>query len=336
LWLGNAAPCAAAAPVIDRPFDKLAVPVALKIGLVGAYSDAGLFIAEEHGYFRELGLTVAFIGFPNSSKMVAPLGANDLDIAGGAVAPGLWNAEARQIGIKAVADKGSVRPGFSYEAWVVKPGSPVRDCAGLRGKSIGNAAPANSMLHGLDIFLHGCGLGIGDVTIRTLAYPDVAPALASDAVEVAQLNEPLLSIYLQKGLVEIFHLASDFRASEQAAVLQISPGLAARPDIARRFFVAYARGVADYAAYLQIHPLPEAFVDILLKHTGVTDRHLFDRVIPAYLAPFGSLEVDSLRLDFDWFRAHGFIASASVRFEDAIDTSFTDYARAYLARYPAK
>jgi NitT/TauT family transport system substrate-binding protein len=67
----------------------------------------------EKGYFAELGLKVELVTFTNAATMIAPLGGGQLDVGGGAVSAGLWNAELRKVGIRAVADKGSTRPGWS-------------------------------------------------------------------------------------------------------------------------------------------------------------------------------------------------------------------------------
>ena len=54
----------------------------VKIGIVNASSDIAFFIADKKGYFREEGIEAEFVPFDSGAKMVAPLGAGQLDVAG--------------------------------------------------------------------------------------------------------------------------------------------------------------------------------------------------------------------------------------------------------------
>src|SRR3954469_23244483 len=78
----------------------------IRVGHVNTVSDAGLYVAERKGYFKEVGLAIELTSFTTAANMIAPLGAAQLDVGGGTVAAGLYNAAARDIGIKIVADKG--------------------------------------------------------------------------------------------------------------------------------------------------------------------------------------------------------------------------------------
>src|SRR5947209_4874210 len=78
----------------------------LSVGLTGNTADAPMFIAQEKGYFREQGLDLNFKIFQSANDAVAPLGAGQLDIGAGAISAGFFNAVARGVDIKLVADKG--------------------------------------------------------------------------------------------------------------------------------------------------------------------------------------------------------------------------------------
>jgi NitT/TauT family transport system substrate-binding protein len=146
--------------------DKLAPlnpPLTVKAATVAQASDAALYIAVEKGYFKELGLNVEFVTFQSAATMVAPLGSGELDVGGGAVSAGLWNAELRNLGVKAVADKGSTRKGFSYFGMAVKKDSPIHECKDVKGKNLSNASTSNGLLHSIEIWLQTCGLTLRDV-----------------------------------------------------------------------------------------------------------------------------------------------------------------------------
>jgi NitT/TauT family transport system substrate-binding protein len=87
-------------------------PTEVTIGIVNSSSDVSFFIAEHQGYFRAAGIIPKYVVFDSGAKMNAPLGSGQLDVGGGGPSAGLYNAIARGIDIKIVADKGSQAKGF--------------------------------------------------------------------------------------------------------------------------------------------------------------------------------------------------------------------------------
>src|SRR3981081_4786752 len=82
-------------------------PPTVRVGTVNQASDAGLYVALEKGYFAELGLKVELVTFTNAATMIAPLGGGQLDVGGGAVSAGLWNAGLGKGGIRGGAHQGA-------------------------------------------------------------------------------------------------------------------------------------------------------------------------------------------------------------------------------------
>ena len=92
----------------------------VKIGTPLTISDAPIVIAEAKGYCRDQGIRTTVINLVTGSQMVAPLGAGQIDIAAAATSAGLFNAAARGIGLRIVADKGSNLPGYAYVSLLVR------------------------------------------------------------------------------------------------------------------------------------------------------------------------------------------------------------------------
>src|SRR5919202_570559 len=84
----------------------------VSVGLTNASTDVGLFVADAKGYFKEEGIELSFTPFDSAAKMIAPLGAGQLDVSGGAASSGLYNAVERGIDIRIVADKARNENGF--------------------------------------------------------------------------------------------------------------------------------------------------------------------------------------------------------------------------------
>src|SRR4029450_1349025 len=85
---------------------------AITVGATSSTSDAPIYIADKKGYFRDEGLDVKVVNFRSAADMVAPLGAGQIEAGAGSASAGLYNAVARGIKIKIVADKASSPPGY--------------------------------------------------------------------------------------------------------------------------------------------------------------------------------------------------------------------------------
>src|SRR5262245_18472485 len=57
----------------------------IKIGISRTLSDAGYYIADAMGFFRDVGIDVSIMGFNSAAQMIAPLGTGELDVGGGTV-----------------------------------------------------------------------------------------------------------------------------------------------------------------------------------------------------------------------------------------------------------
>jgi ABC-type nitrate/sulfonate/bicarbonate transport system substrate-binding protein len=141
----------------------------VRVGIVGASSDAPFFIADAKGYFSAEGLVLELTSFDSGAKMVAPLGTGDLDAGGGAVSVGLYNAVKRGVGLKIVADKVHYGPGYGFASLLVRKELVESG----KFKSYGD-------LKGLRVALSGVGIGDESVLNEALKrgglkWGDAAP-----------------------------------------------------------------------------------------------------------------------------------------------------------------
>jgi NitT/TauT family transport system substrate-binding protein len=214
---------------------------------------------------------------------------------------------------------------------VAKKDGPVHRCEDLKGKGISNASLSNGVLHAIELWLAKCGLSLADVDVKTLGYPEVVPALINGGIAAGHLGEPLLSANLQNGTIRVLARQDEMRAVDQVALLYFSERFRADRDAARRFMVAYVRGIQDYlSAYAKGAPPADWFIDVMMKHVRVKDRAVFATVTPAGLDAWGRMDLAAMRSDFDWFKARRLIASQDATFESPIDTSFVEFAQQYL------
>ena len=177
--------------------------VEVRVGSNNVVSDAAFFIANRKGYFSEQGIKVTFVQFDAGPKMIAPLGVGQIDVAAGAISAGLFNAAARGINIKLVADKGSTPLGYDYMPILVRKSlvdsGKVKSFKDLKGMKVGEAGKGGSQGSKLNEALKSDGLSYGEVEHVYLGYPQQVTALMNGAIDAAVTTEPSATQALESG-----------------------------------------------------------------------------------------------------------------------------------------
>jgi NitT/TauT family transport system substrate-binding protein len=322
---GAPSPAAASA---EPSATAAATPVTVKFGQVGSVSDAAIFIADAKGYFKEQAITLEAVPFTSAALMVAPLGTNEIQAGGGAPSAGLYNAVDRGVRLRIVADKGSLTPGHGYEVVIVRKAlaDKVKSAKDLRGLKISIAARDIVPEYSLDQYLRTGGLTIKDVEVVPLAFPDMIPALASGAIDVAIPTEPTATRILDAGTGVLLTRTESVVPGEQTAVILYSEKFAQDKDAATRFMVAYLKGARYFNDAFDKGDATKKqdVIDIVAKGTKL-DPALLARVIFPGIDPNGKLSVDSLNAAQQYFVMKGSQTKA-IDLTGIVDSSFADEA----------
>jgi NitT/TauT family transport system substrate-binding protein len=202
---GSSAASSISAPRVEKPN--------LTVAVVPATSVAGLYIAQQRGYFAQAGLHVKITPVASGVNALPELvrGAIDID-------EGQWTSDVAAEA-KGVAQLHVLAPGNSggtaLEQVVVAPNSPIRRVPELRGKTI-----AVNALKGLAVLLtsnvlSSFGVNPASVHFVVTPFPAMAAAVATHRVDAAFITEPFLSAAMDgQGLVPLFDIdqgaAQDF------------------------------------------------------------------------------------------------------------------------------
>jgi NitT/TauT family transport system substrate-binding protein len=296
----------------------------VKMGDLPAISNAGLYVAIEKGYFGEKAIAVETERFASGAKMTPALATGQLDVAIGTPAASLFNAIASGMDFRIVADKGQVRPGFSFSPIIVRKdlvdGGRVKRVRDLKGLKVASGAKGIHLDYFLAKMLEHDGLSYDAVEIVTLAYPDAIKALASKAVDAVIAPEPWgVRAEEQKVGVRLFLTEqTPETATFQAAVIMYSGKfIKDRPKVARDFLQAYAKGVRYY---LERGTKNDEIAMILSKHTSVPPETI-KASIPFYIEPDVKPRVQDLAKLQDWFHLMGWVKQ-KVPIERVVDLSF--------------
>lgn len=312
-----------------------AAPVTLQWGSVGSSSDAAFFIADAKGYFAEQAITLQTSQFATAALMVAPLGQNQLQVGGGTVGSGLFNAIGRGIGIRVVGDKGNLSAGHGFEGLVVRSAlaNEVKGPADLKGRTYALASRDITPEVTVATFLKKGGLSINDVNVVTLAFPDMQAALESGKVDAASPIEPWLTRILESGSGKLLARTDEVTPGQQNSVLLYSEQFATRRDVAVRFMVAYLKGARFYNdAFDKKDAAKRAeAIDILAAATR-TDKAVLEKSVMPGIDPNGKVNVDALEAAQQYFVAKG-SQEKPIDLKTTIDTSFIDAAIRVLGPY---
>lgn len=313
----------------------------VRIGTANTSSDVGFFIAEKRGYFKDEGIEVTFTPFDSAAKMIAPLGVGQLDVGGGAPSSALYNAVARGVNVKIVADKGSTPPGHGFQPLMVRKdlidSGKVKTPADLKGLKIASGATGISTSVTLNEALKRGGLTIKDVTVVNMGYPQHVVALQNGAVDASLTVEPSATLAVSKGAAVRF-LGDDeiYPHHQLAVVIYGGDFIKTRPEIARKFMRAYIRAVRDYNNALKggklAGPGAEAIIAILTEYTLVKDPAIYRSIVVHGTNPDGRMNGASLQKDFEFFREQGLL-EGTVSVEQAVDHSFVEAALKELGPY---
>jgi NitT/TauT family transport system substrate-binding protein len=313
----------------------------VKVGIVNASSDAPFFIAEAKGYFKDEGLTVDLIPFASAAKMVAPLGIGELDAGGGGVSAGLYNAVARGVGLKIVADKAHISPGYSYASLLVRKdlvtSGKFKDYKGLKGLKVAISGIGGVDESVLNQALKRGGLKWGDADVVPLGFRQHPAAYKNGAIDASITNEPTLTYILRQGTAVRFAYNEQFYPDEQTAVLIYGDlFIKKRRATAEKFIRAYLRGVRYYNDALKdghlAGPAADDVINILVKYSSLKDAAVYRAITPQASDPDGKVSVAGLQKDWTFFKDHGEI-NGKVTVDDIVDPSFAKKAVAELGPY---
>src|SRR3954449_1739651 len=274
----------------------MAAAQGITVGATSSTSDAPIFIADKKGYFREEGLEVKVVNFRSAADMVAPLGAGQIEAGAGSASAGLYNAVARGIRIKIVADKASSPPGYGGTKILVRKdhvdSGRYKSLTDLKGMKFAMNAPGVSNTSTLNTLLKSVGLKYSDVETVDMPLPDHVAALKNKSVDASASVEPAPALAIRSGDAVSIKSDDEILPNHQIAVLLYSEEFALRQvDAARRFMRAYIRAVRFYNDALKdgrlMGPTADEVIAILSQATPIKDREIYRLITPTGMNPDG-------------------------------------------------
>jgi len=132
-------------------------------------------------------------------------------------------------------------------------------------------------------------------------------ALKTGGVDFAHTSEPLATLAVDAaGAVKWRPVSAYAPAGLTVAMLHFGPALLEKsPDTGERVLAAYVRGARYYNTALKDPAGKAEIAEILIRHTSVKARPLYDRIAFAYADPDAAISLEGMQDMANYFAANG-------------------------------
>ena len=211
----------------------------------------------------------------------------------------------------------------------------IKTPADLKGKIIASNGPGSVSTYELGKMLEPYGVRISDVEIKIFPFPQYAVAFANKAIDAGLVIPTWTSEFPQKGLA--------ITLVEADKVIQPSPVTIAvtsmntdwakkNPDVARRFFLAYQRGVRDYCQAYHGGSTRKEIIGELVKYGLNRDPAFFETALWNVRPADGLINVASVMDMQKWYVENKFTNQVFPA-ERVIDHSYITAANEKLGKF---
>jgi NitT/TauT family transport system substrate-binding protein len=303
---------------------------------VGGTTDAGIYIAEDFGFFKDAGIALHYQRLDSAAALLGAIATGHIDVAGISLTPGLFAAQSRNIGLRVVGDKESILPGFAATQLVARSdsgGGEADILRRLKGKPVAVSGKTSASYFLLASLLKKYGMAPADLRIVELSYPAMVVALTNHAVDAAVMLEPFLSQALRTSGVRSVSDFTEIVPASGASIVPIVYGeaFAANRKPADAFMLAYTRAVHVYLDAFRKGTEKDKVIAAIARHTGF-DRKAILATRPVGFAPDQKLDMGFLDAAQAFFVAQHYLpAPADTR--RLVDPSFAAAAVRVLGPY---
>jgi len=336
-------PPSGASDPAPEPLAFSTTPATLKVGTLALTLFAPIFIAQERGYFQELGLRVEEEPFSNATEMRPALVSGQIHVAGGGLSVGTMNALSREVDVKVVADMESARNAReSADALVVRKElwdrGTIRHPKDIEGHEIYAPGGIGSGIHiALLRWAEREQIDPSRLTMTQMGTTEIRLALANGAVDVGHLSEPNVAAAVEAGQAEVLAWIGEMYPGQNQLVLlyNVKAIEQAGDRAGERFMVAYLRAARDYVDAFFQGKGTESVIDVLVKNTLIKDRDIYSRAHMHWVDPNGRVNMADLASDVQLLVRAG-VVQEPPNLSQAHEPKYAEFATRYLGEYRAE
>jgi NitT/TauT family transport system substrate-binding protein len=313
-------------------------PTPVVIGNIPSLTGAPLYIAKEKGYYAAVGLDVQLTNAGSPADQAALLTTNRLQLVGGAVTAGFFNAFARKLPVTLVLSRAVSPINHTLMARMALRGA-LKTAADLNGRTIAVDQTGTDLSYELLKTLQSARLSFADIHLKFLPFSDQPAALATGAIDIALMISPLQDATEAKGIAFRFLNTDGFVKPHPmvASVLEMNRDWAAEhPEAAKNFVIATLRATRYYCDAYHHGPNRAEVVQILSKYSNVQDPALIEKLDWTSMDVAGRISMPSI-MDIQDFYVNEKLVSTPASETDLAPPAWVDQARQTFGPYrPAR
>jgi ABC-type nitrate/sulfonate/bicarbonate transport system substrate-binding protein len=328
----------ATGPAASAPTKPGGAPQTLqkvRLSATGLMAEAPHYIAMEKGYFRDLGIEVEIATIATGGDVMGALSAGQLDVVGGGVNLGTFNAVLRGVPLAVVADQTYLTPGADGDIWMVRSDlvNQIQSVRDLRGRKVAINSTTSPLVYMLGKTLETQGMKMEDVEIVTVPFPDMIAAFENKAIDAGIEVEPFVARAEELGVAKAWMEISQAIGPMEVGVAFFNTDWAKmNHDLAVNYLVAYLRGAHEYYAAMNHGANRTEVIGILTKYLAIKDPALYDSMRWLGINPDGQVDISSVQDQIDWYFRQGYL-NERVSAERVVDHSYLDAALKIVGRY---
>lgn len=238
----------------------------VRIGYIPTDSFAALLLLGER-HLPAAGVSVEMVRLAGGPEILSQVATGQLQIGGAGLGAAAFNAVAAGLPVEFVAP---LHSGFLADYFTVRKatwGKEIKRIADLKGKPVALNIRGAAVEWMLEQALKQDGLGIRDVQVKLMPFPDMVPALESGAVEAAILSEPFPTLGEERGVaVRPLARPAGAPATPITVIFWNKDWAAKNPDLAHKAMLAYLKAARDLA--LDGGWKQERNIDVMVKYTN--------------------------------------------------------------------
>jgi len=254
-------------PAPSNAQDKVAV------GVFPISSSLPYFVALDRGFFKEQNIEPEMTKLMGGPPNVAAMMTNQIEVSAVLVMLEGLNAGVKKPGVAMYISLNSQTKVWKMEQFVVRNGFKAETIADLKGAKL-MSAPGPANLNTAKAILAKNGLKEGDYTIDQLDMGQHVNAMTAGTFDGGYTLEPNASMMIKAGVARSLeagviskYILGDEKADAYAAgCAMTSDFIAKRPDVAKRFAMAWGKAV-DF-----INKNPDEARKYLAKNTFTPDN----------------------------------------------------------------
>jgi NitT/TauT family transport system substrate-binding protein len=306
----------------------------VRVGEVRSIGSGATLTTIDRGYFKDQGITVELDAIDSSANAIALLAQSRYQVIEGGLSAGFFNALDKNLPIIAVVDRASSPLGHNLMIRTDLKGQ-IRSIRDLKGRVIASNGPGSISTYEIDKILQSDGLGIADADIKVVPFTQMGLALNNKAVDAALAIPPFTYQISGPGFGVMFADPDDHvrPAPTELSVNMVNTEWAKKnPDLVRRYYLAYMRGVRDYCQAYHGGPNRKAMIDLLVRSGAEKRPEMLDDYIWPARDPLGRVNVASVLDIAAWYVKNKFTGAVPPT-ERLADLSYADYANSKLGPF---